>query len=71
MTTITFEEHQLMSIYNTGTREGLIDALTEMRGYLAANETELRNLTDSAIEKLSGMSDAEYKALDLFPDFQE
>lgn len=71
MTTITFEEQQLMSIYNTGTREGLIDALTEMRGYLAADETELRNLTDSAIEKLSGMSDAEYKALDLFPDFQE
>lgn len=71
MTTITFEEQQLMSIYNTGTREGLIDALTEMRGYLAADETELRNLTDSAIEKLSGMSDAEYKALDLFPNFQE
>lgn len=71
MKDFTFEEQQLMSIYNTGTREGLIDALTEMRGYLAADETELRNLTDSAIEKLSGMSDAEYKALDLFPDFQE
>lgn len=71
MNDFTFEEQQLMSIYNTGTREGLIDALTEMRGYLAADETELRNLTDSAIEKLSGMSDAEYKALDLFPDFQE
>ena len=71
MTTITFEEQQLMSIYNTGTREGLIDALSEMRGYLADDETELRGLTDSAIEKLSGMSDAEYKAIDLFPDFEE
>ena len=49
MTTITYEEQQLMSIYNTGTREGLIDALTEMRGYLAADETELRDLTDSSI----------------------
>ena len=39
---ITFEERQLMSLYNTGTRTGLIAALEEMRGYLAADETELR-----------------------------
>ena len=71
MTTITYEEQQLMSIYNTGTREGLIDALTEMRGYLAADETELRDLTDSAIGKLRQMSDTEYEALDLFPDFDK
>lgn len=45
---ITFEERQLMSLYNTGTRTGLIAALEEMRGYLAADETELRELTDSA-----------------------
>lgn len=38
---ITFEERQLMSLYNTGTRTGLIAALEEMRGYLAADETEL------------------------------
>ena len=31
---ITFEERQLMSLYNTGTRTGLIAALEEMRGYL-------------------------------------
>lgn len=65
---ITYEEQQLMSLYNTGTRQGLIDALTEMRGYLAADETELRELTDSAISKLNRMTDAEYDALDLFPD---
>ena len=66
---ITFEELQLMSIYNTGTRTGLIAALEEMRGYLAADETELRELTDSTIAKLCRMNDAEYDALDLFPDF--
>ena len=49
---ITFEERQLMSLYNTGTRTGLIAALEEMRGYLAADETELRELTDSAIAKI-------------------
>ena len=68
---ITFEERQLMSLYNTGTRTGLIAALEEMRGYLAADETELRELTDSAIAKLRRMSDAEYDALDLFPDFEK
>ena len=64
---ITFEVRQLMRLYNTGTRTGLIAALEEMRGYLAADETELRELTDSAIAKLRRMSDAEYDALDLFP----
>lgn len=68
---ITYEEQQLMSLYNTGTRQGLIDALTEMRGYLAADETELRALTDSALSKLNQMTDAEYDALDLIPDFTE
>lgn len=69
---ITFEERQLMSLYNTGhPARGLIAALEEMRGYLAADETELRELTDSAIAKLRGMSDAEYGALDLFPDFEK
>ena len=66
---ITFEEQQLMSLYNTGTRTGLIAALEEMRGYLAADETELRELTDSALAKLRGITDAEYAALDLTPDF--
>ncbi len=68
---ITFDEQQLMSLYNPGTREGLIAALTEMRGYLAADEAELRELTDSTIAKLDGMTDAEFDTLDLFPDFQE
>lgn len=66
------QEHKdCMSLYNTGTRTGLIAALEEMRGYLAADETELRELTDSAIAKLRRMSDAEYDALDLFPDFEK
>ena len=39
----THDEVSLMSIYNAaGTREGLIAALTEMQGYLDAEEAELR-----------------------------
>ena len=69
MENFTFEETNLMCIYDTGTRAGLMAALTEMRGYLAADETELRELTDSALTKLAAMSDEDYAALDLYPDF--
>ena len=65
----TNDEINLMCIYNTGTREGLIAELTQMRGYLGAEETELLALTDSALEKLRNMSDTEYAKLDLLPDF--
>ena len=65
----TNDEINLMCIYNTGTREGLIAELTQTRGYLGAEETELLALTDSALGKLRGMSDEEYATLDLFPDF--
>ena len=69
MENFTFEEMNLMCIYNTGTREGLMDALKEMRGYLEPDEAELRELTDSALDKLRGMDDAAFAALDLIPDF--
>ena len=64
-----FEEINLMCIYNTGSRTGLIEALNEMRGHLEPDETELRELTDSALGKLQAMSDAEFAELELFPDF--
>ena len=65
----TNDEINLMCIYDTGTREGLIAELTQMRGYLGAEETELLTLTDSVLGKLRNMSDEEYASLDLFPDF--
>ncbi len=68
MNNFTQDELNLMSIYNaSGTREGLLRELREMRGYLAADEAELRILTDSAVEKLEAISDEEYAVLDLFP----
>lgn len=66
---ITYEEQQLMSIYNAGTRLGLMQALSEMRTYLDKDEQELRDLTDSAIAKLRHMTDEEFHCLDLTPDF--
>ena len=67
----THDEINLMAIYNTGTRAGLIDELTEMRNYLESDETELMSLTDSALAKLNMMTDEEFDSLDLMPDFDE
>ena len=69
MGNFTFEETNLLCIYNTGSRTGLIDALTEMRGHLEPDEAELRELADSALGKLRAMSDAEFAELELYPDF--
>lgn len=66
---LTFEEQQLVSLYNTGDRAGTISALKDMRGFLAEDETELADLTGSTLEKLATMTDEEYYALDLMPDF--
>ena len=71
MGNLTFEEMNLMCIYNTGSRTGLMEALTEMRGYLTPEETELRDLTDSALLKLRTMTDAEFAELEPYPDFDE
>ena len=69
METFTFEATNLLCIYNTGSRAGLVEALTEMRGELLPEETELRELTDSALSKLHAMTDKEFAQLELYPDF--
>lgn len=71
MNNFTQDEINLMCIYNTGTKDGLMDALTAMREYLEPEETELRGLTDSALDKLERISDEEYEAMELYPDFDE
>ena len=65
----SYEEMQLMALYSPGSREGLIEALKEMRSYLEADEEELRALTDSTIAKLRAINDGTFAALELYPDF--
>ena len=69
MNEFTFEEMNLMCIYNTGTRTRLIAALEEMRAYLEKDEAELLSLTDSALAKLRAMDDTSFDQLELYPDF--
>ena len=71
MNALTFEEMNLLCIYNPGSRQGAIEALTEMRGYLTPEEAELLALTDSTLAKLRAMTDADFDALELYPDFDE
>ena len=69
---LTYEEQQLLSLYNSGGGRGaMIAALSEMREYLTDAEADVRELTDSALTKLRAMSDADFEALDLIPDFSE
>ena len=69
-TTITYEEQQLMALYNgIGTRAGLIAELAQMRGYLGDEDGDLRVLTDSAIGKLEAMTDVEFDTLLLVSDY--
>lgn len=71
MMEFTNEEINLICLYNSGTRLGVMENLTDMRGYLEADETELRDLTDRVLGKLHTMDDQEFAALDLYPDFVE
>lgn len=65
------DEMNLMCIYDTGDRMGLINALSEMRKELGTDEVELRELTDSTLNKLTAISDEEYEKLELYPDFDD
>lgn len=71
MNQFTVDEMNLMCIYDTGTREGLIQELRRMRRYIESDQPELLAMTDSVLEKLSKISDTAYAALDLIPDFDE
>lgn len=64
----TLAEKNLMVIYNTGSRLGLMNELGNMLSYLSDDETELHDITVSVIEKLNRITDAEFDALDLMPD---
>ena len=53
-------------------RSGLREmGLREMRGELSPEETELRELTDSALTKLCAMTDEDFAELELYPDFEQ
>lgn len=68
----TVEETNLMCIYGTQTRQGLIDELAKMQTHLQSDESELRELANSVIAKLKVMSDEDFIAVadELIADFE-
>ncbi len=73
MPEFSHDEVNIMCIYDTGTRKGLIGELKDAREYLEPDQAELRSYMDSCICKLELMSDEQYTALSdaLVPDFFE
>ena len=69
----TIEEINLMCIYDTGTRQGLMDTLKAMLGDLLPEEAELRQLTENVLARLNGMTDDEYAQMQesLIPAYDE
>ncbi len=65
----TKDELALISIYNAGDRKKTADAISGMMKYLEADESELREMAESAHKKLEAISDKEFDELDLVPDF--
>ncbi len=64
----TDDEWMLMMLYSPGTRTGLMEELQKMQKSLTGKDRNLRRWTASLLAKLAEMTDAEYEALDLYPD---
>ena len=60
------EELMLMVLYNPGTRLGLMQELRLMQCYLMPDETALRELSETVIERLKLMTDADFSEIE-FP----
>lgn len=69
MSHFTIQELNLICIYDPGTRTGLMAELTNMTSYLTQEETELKNLADSVVDKLCKMTEEEYAVLTRNTDF--
>ena len=71
MNRFSIEELNLMCICDTGTRSGLIAGLEKIALELAPDDAELSELIQSALKKLTAMSDQEHGELILVPDYKE
>lgn len=71
MDRFSIEELNLMCIYDTGSRTGLISELQKLEPELAEEDAELMDLVQNVLKKLTAMSDQEYSELILVPDYKE
>ena len=65
----TVEETNLMCIFDTSSRDTLIAEL--MAAVPEFDEPELGEIAENVLAKLEKMSDAEFSALELYPEFED
>lgn len=72
MSIFTLEERNLICIYNTGSKTGLLSELTQMKTHLEQDETELLKLAQSVMDKVAVMTDGEFDSMTagLIADFE-
>lgn len=73
MEKFTLEETNLICIYNTGSRIGLLAELSKMQNHLEQDETELLELTRLVISKVDVISDEDFDSMTsaLVANFEE
>ena len=67
----TKEEQSLISIYNPGSRSGLINSIEAIRKDLTETDAELDRLTASVLAKVRNMTDAQFGDLKIRSWFEE
>ena len=60
------EEKMMILLYSPGTRSGLIAELKMMQSQLMISEKRLLRLSESVLQKLNKMNDAEFEDMDFF-----
>jgi len=60
----TFEEINLMCIFDTSSRDNLI---TDLTAALEHFEDDMTEIADSIMKKLNIISDAEYEVIEMYP----
>lgn len=60
------DEKMMILLYSPGTRSGLIAELKIMQSQLMISEKRLLRLSESVLQKLNKMNDAEFEGMDFF-----
>ncbi|MCQ2511545.1 MAG: transposon-transfer assisting family protein [Lachnospiraceae bacterium] len=63
------DENMLLMIYFHQDRDGTIQSLRNIQSQLTPEERELKDMTDSLIGKLSGISDTDFLQLEVVRDY--
>ena len=60
------DDKMMILLYSPGTRSGLIAELKMMQSQLMISEKRLLRLSESVLQKLNKMNDAEFEDMDFF-----